>query len=187
MRNKIRYKEEFFQLYNRWLYSDLDSTSRNIFFLELAYTMPFNTPIKALVPVTNETQYDKYKSLLMMRICVLLAQEYINYANFFMKEHIYFYNREFFKDYLDGYDIAEFYYNSARKYWHEAIEHARIARSIRGFKMDLNFNGWNYDFEEEAYRIVNGMVYYDETIDRRLARIERNRRIINQALENEGN
>ncbi len=169
LRNKIRYKEEFFRLYNQWLYKDLDSISRNIFFLELAYVVPFDHPIRALVPITNELQYERYKNLIMMHITLMLAQEYINYGYMHMKENIYFFNDEFKKEYLEGYDIAEFYFESARKYWKEAIEFATKTDEIKGFRLALGY------MEDELYRIKTSDLNYDKIIDNLLDRINKNR------------
>lgn len=179
LRHKLDTKEELFQLYTRWLYADLDSTSRNILYLELAYTLPFDHPIKAIVPIETKLQHNKYKSLLMMHICVMLTKEYLNYGNLFMKERIYYFNREFFDVYLEGYDKAEFYYKSAKVYWKEAIQHAKVADSIKGVPMNRDFwRGWNFDFEEEVYRIKTGQIFYDEVLAKRFARVKKNRAFI---------
>ncbi|MGC8765326.1 MAG: hypothetical protein ACP5QT_05515 [Brevinematia bacterium] len=169
LRNKIRYKEEFFRLYNEWLYKDLDSTSRNIYFLELAYVVPFDHPIRALVPITNEVQYERYKNLLMMHITLMLTKEYINYGYMYMKENIYFFNDEFKKEYLMGYDIAEFYFESARKYWKEAINFAIMADEVKGYRIPLEY------IEDELYRIKTMDLNYDKVIDNLIERINRNR------------
>lgn len=174
LRRKITYKEEFFRLYNQWLYSDLDSISRNIYFLELAYIAPFDHPIRALIPITNEMQYERYKNLLMMHITLMLAQEYINYGYSFMKENIYFFNEEFKKEYLEGYEIAEFYFKSARNYWKEAVKYAYLADSIKGYKTELHY------FEDEVWKIKENELDYDKVIDNLLYRIERNRKKLSE-------
>ena len=178
LRNKIRYKEEFFRLYNQWQYKDLDSISRNIFFLELAYIVPFDHPIRALVPITNEIQYERYKNLIMMHITLMLAQEYINYGYMYVKENIYFFNEEFKKDYIEGYDIAEFYFEAARKYWKEAINFAIRADSIKGYRISLEY------IEDELYRIKTMDLNYDKVINNLLTRINKNREKISKR-ENE--
>ncbi len=169
LRDKIRYKEDFFRLYNQWLYSDMDSVSRNIFFLELAYSVPNDHPIRAITYITNEIQYERYKDLLMTHICRLLTQEYINYGYLYMKEHIFFFNKEFKKEYLDGYDIAEFYFTQARKYWDQAIGFAQAADGIKGYRTDLE------NMEDEVYRMKTGDLNYYKVIDNLFVRINRNR------------
>jgi len=172
MHQKIRYKEDFFRLYNQWLYADLDSVSRNIYFLELAYVVPFDHPIKALTPITNEQQYERYKNLLMMHICRLLTQEYINYGYMYMKENIYFYNEEFIKEYLDGYEIAEYYFNHARSYWEQAIKYAEDADTLWEHKIDLLF------LEDELYKIKMGDLDYYKVVSNLMERIQKNRKRI---------
>ncbi|URA10382.1 hypothetical protein [Thermospira aquatica] len=169
LRNKIRTKEDYFRLFNQWLYQDMDSVSRNIFFLELAYVMPYDHPIKALTPITNEMQYLHYQYLLMMQICQLLTQSYIDYGYMYMKEHIYFFNEEFKTNYLQGYDISEFYFTKARQYWDETIQHAKMAYETRFYKTDLLY------MEDMVYRIRDGDLNYYKVIDNLMYRIERNR------------
>jgi len=174
LRNKIRTKEDYFRLFNQWLYQDMDSISRNIFFLELAYVMPYDHPIKALTPITNEYQYLHYQYLLMMQICQLLTQSYIDYGYMYMKEHIYFFNKEFKTNYLQGYDIAEFYFTKAREYWDQALSNAMMAYETRWYKTDLLY------MEDMVYRIRNGDLNYYKVIDNLMYRIARNREEIKQ-------
>lgn len=181
MNTIIHTKEDFFRLYTMNLYADIDSVSRNIFFLELAYTMPWDdTP---LVFITNETQYEKYQFLLMTHICVLLTQEYINFGYLFMKENIYFFNEEFLTDYLDGYEVAEFYFTHAGNWWKEAIQYAQSADSYTGVKMDKNFWGHNFDFENEVYQMKTGELDYLEVINDLFERITENRETISNMME----
>jgi len=178
LREKIRYKEDFIRLYNQWLYSDLDSISRNIFFLELAYCVPFDHPIKALIPITNTLQYEKYKNLIMMHICLLLTQAYIDYAKMYIKENIYFFNEEFKNDYIDGYLIAEKYIKDAHKYWLKTKDYAYNAKSIKEFKMDNDFYIYHLNLEDEAYKILNNLIKYDKVIRLMLEKIEKNKQTI---------
>lgn len=169
MREKIRTKEDFLRLYNTWLYADLDSVSRNIYFLELATVVPFDHPIKALTVITNEMQYERYKNLIMMHLCRMLTQEYINYGYFYMKEHLYFFNEEFKKDYLDGYDIAEFYFTKSREYWNQALGYAQAADAVVGWRLDLHY------YEDEIYKIKTGELDYYKVLDNLMTRIQNNR------------
>ncbi len=184
---KLRYKEDFYRIYNVWLYADEDSITRNIFYLELAFALPFDHPIKALVPITNELQYQKYQNLLMMHICLMLTKEYITYGNYYMKEKIYFFNQEFFEDYKWAFDHAQLRYEHARGYWDYAIQYAQKADAIKGPKMDMQFGGKNFDFEDELYRIKNGILDYYIVIDQRMAKVEANRKIINDYQNSQKN
>jgi hypothetical protein len=169
LRSKLRYKEDFFHLYNQWLYPDTDSVGRNVYFLELAYALPFDHPIKALTPITNENQYGRYQAILMMKICWLLTQEYINYGYLYMKEHIYFFNDEFLKEYKDGYDIAEFYFDQAGKYWDQAVDYAKKADSFRGYRTGL------IAYEDDVRKILDGVTDYYKVVRNLKSRISRNR------------
>jgi hypothetical protein len=172
MHQKIHYKEDFYRLYNEWLYPDADSVSRNIYFLEMATVVPFDHPIRALVPITNDIQYERYKSLLMMHICSLLTKEYIDYGYLYMKEHIYFFNSEYKKDYLGGYDIAEYYFNHAKNYWDKTIDFANRAYNIKGYKTELMY------IEDELYRVETGGLDYYKVVNNLMDRINSNRRIL---------
>jgi len=172
MHQKIHYKEDFYRLYNEWLYSDPDSISRNIYFLEMALVVPFDHPIRALTPITNDVQYERYKNLLMMHICSLLTKGYIDYGYLYMKEHIYFFNREYKKDYLDGYDIAEYYFSHAKNYWDKTVGYASSAGNIKGVKTDMLY------IEDELFRIQNGSLDYYKVVDNLLDRISNNRKIL---------
>ncbi len=175
---KLRYKEDFFRLYNQWLYADEDSITRNIFYLELAFALPYDDPIKALVPITDPLQYEKYKNLLMMHICTLLTKQYIIYGNYYMKEKIYFFNEEFFDDYMWGFDHAELRFKHARGYWEYAIEYAKKADAIKGHKMDMQFRGQNFDYEDQLYKIKTRKIDYFKVIEQRIAKVEENRKVI---------
>lgn len=172
MHQKIYYKEDFYRLYNEWLYPDTDSVSRNIYFLEMAYISPFDHPIRALTPITNDIQYERYKNLLMMHICALLTKGYIDYGYLYMKEHIYFFNAEYKKDYLDGYDISEYYFNHAKNYWDKTLDYAAGADRIKGFKTDFIY------IEDELYRIESGNLDYYKVVTNLLDRINANRRLL---------
>ncbi|OHD55359.1 MAG: hypothetical protein A2Y33_04060 [Spirochaetes bacterium GWF1_51_8] len=178
-----RYKEEFLQIFNQWLYADQDNISRNIFFLEAAFCVPFDDPIKALVPITDPNQYKKYQNLVMMHISRLLTQAYIDYGYLFMKEHIYFFNHEFLTNYIEGYDIAEFYFGEARKYWNIAIDYAQKADAYKGYKINLSMYGYHFDFEDELYKIKTGLLNYHKVIDNLMYRIDRNRKTIQGLFE----
>lgn len=180
MNTIVNSKEDFLELYTATLYADTDTVSRNIYYLELAYTFPYDdTP---LICVTNEVQTEKYEYLLMMHICVLLTQEYINFGYLYMKEEPYFFNEMLFEDYLQGYEVAEYYFNHARNWWVEAIEFAQGADEYVGVDLDNNYWGYNFDFEDELYQIKTGDLDYYEVVDDLLERIDENRQTISNFM-----
>ena len=95
-----------------------------------------------------------------------------------MKEHIYFYNREFFTNYMEGYAIAEKYFIDARNYWAKTIDFAKTADSIKGWHLDGEFQGRHKPFENTLFRIKTGDLNYYKIIDNLLYRINKNRKII---------
>lgn len=172
---KIRFKEDYYQLAADWLYADLDSVSRNIYYLEIATVMCFRPAIQALVPITNEMQYARYSNLIEMDICRLLTRYYIEYGNEYMKEHLYFFNREFYTNYTEGWAIAEKYYKDARAWWDKAVDYAKAADAIRGWRLDNDFYGRHIPWENTLERIKSGDLNYYKIVGMRLAKIDENR------------
>jgi len=168
---RLKYVEDFFRLYNEWLYQDLDNVSRNIYFLELAWVLPFDHPIRALTPISNETHWQRYKYLMKMHIAVLLTKNYLDFGKQFYKENIYFYSKEYEKELLEGYDIAETYFKSALGWFRIAKQYANLVS-----KYDPYIYGTTlYHMEDEYKKIINGELYYDVTINRLLNKIKENR------------
>lgn len=184
IREPMRYKEDFFTKYAAHLVHNPDYVTRNIFLLECAYAMPWDDPIRALSPVTNEMQYAKYQNLLMMHICIMLTKEYIAFGYLYFKENIYWYNRDYFTNYLTGYDVAEKAFTDARNYWNLAVHFAQMADSYRGWRMNDNFNGIHIPFEDEVYRIKTSDLNYYPVIDDLMRRLTRNQAIVQAALTN---
>lgn len=179
LRKRLKYVEDLYRLYVEWLYPNTDSISRNIYFLELAMALPFDHPIKALTPITNPTQWIRYKYLIRMHTAVLLTKAYIDFAMQFYKPHVYFFNTQYKKEILDGYDVAEAYLKSAKGYWNIAKKYATKAYEIKGeeYKTQLIY------IEDELNKIINGEIYYDETIARLLQNIKENRKKIEKMPE----
>jgi len=151
-----------------------DAIAHNIYFLELALTMPFDHPIKALIHITDEKIYQKYQCALYAHINQRLADEYIQYGTLFNKENIYFYNKDFHEDYLDGYDIAEFYFRSALIYRRRAVEYAQKARKILG-ELNPNKDQSLIDFDQKIYMLTNDPFDFEEIYQNLLSRLQKNR------------
>ncbi|MGL4394311.1 MAG: hypothetical protein ACRCS8_03710 [Brevinema sp.] len=151
-----------------------DTLARNIYFLELALVMPFDHPIKALIRITNEDQYEKYKMAVDAYLHRRLADQYVQYANLFYKENVYFYNDDFWEEYLNGYDVAEFYYKSALIYRRRAQKIAQKAGKIYG---DLNPNRDQslIDFDQHLYHLQDDPLDFEEVYENRLMRLQLNR------------
>ncbi|MGL4563217.1 MAG: hypothetical protein ACRCVW_05120 [Brevinema sp.] len=151
-----------------------DTLARNIYFLELALVMPFDHPIKALIKVTNDQQYQKYQYAIDAYLNRRLADQYVQYANLFYKENIYFYNNDFFEEYLDGYDIAEFYYKSALIYRRRARDLAQKAKTIHG-ELNPNRDQSLIDFDQHLNHLTEDPLDFEEIYEKLLMRLQINR------------
>lgn len=178
-------KEDLIKLDSRTLNQNerQDAIARNIYFLELALVMPFDHPIKALIRVTDENLYQKYQHAVTAHINQRLADEYVQYGRLFYKENIYFYNDDFFEDYLDGFDIAEFYFKSALTYRRKAKEAAELARSIPG-ELNPNRDQSLIDFDQKIYTLTDDPYNFEKIYQRILTEVQQNREKILALQEN---
>ncbi len=159
--------------------------ARNIYFLELALVMPFDHPIKALIRITDEDQYQKYQHAVTAHINQRLADEYVQYGRLFYKENVYFFNDDFTKEYLDGYDVAEFYFKSALEYRRKAKESAQLARAIFG-ELNPNRDQSLIDFDQKIYTLTDDPYNFEKKYSRILDELEQNRQkvlALKEALE----
>ena len=177
VRQPLRYKEDFFRLNAKWLTRDADSLSRSIYFLELASVLPFDHPIKALIPIQTEQQYEKYQLALMMHIMLQLTDSYIQYGNLYMKNKLYFYNKEFAKDYADGYDVAQFYHRSARLYWQKTMDYAQKAGAI-SVELNPELSHTLVHFDDMISKVRKGLVDYNKPLDKLESDIASNRSVL---------
>lgn len=173
---RLKYVEDFFQIYNEWLYQDLDDISRNIYFLELAWSLPFDHPIRALTPISNETHWQRYKLLIKMHIALLLTKNYLDFGKQFYKENIYFYSKEYEKELNEGYDIAETYFKSALGWFEIAKKYAKMTSMYDSQKYATTL----YYVEDELKKLLSDEIYYDVTIKRLLKKISQNRERLKQ-------
>lgn len=169
-------KEDLIKLDSRTLNQNerQDAIARNIYFLELALVMPFDHPIKALIRVTDEKLYQKYQHAVTAHLNQRLADEYIQYGRLYYKENIYFYNDDFFKEYLDGFDIAEFYFKSALSYRRKAQEAAQMARNIQG-ELNPNRDQSLIDFDQKIYMLTDNPYNFEKIYQRMLDEVQQNR------------
>lgn len=176
---RLKYVEDFFQIYNEWLYQDLDNISRNIYFLELAWSLPFDHPIRALTPINDETHWERYKLLVKTHIALLLTKNYLDFGKQFYKENIYFYSKEYEKELLEGYDIAETYFKMALSWFKTAKEYAEKVSTF-----DPHMYATTLHYMEDQYRkLLKGEIYYEVTISRLLEKISRNREKLKKLRE----
>ncbi len=181
---KLDTKEDLVKLDIRTMVknSKQDILARNIYFLELALVMPFDNPIKALIRITDEEQYQKYKLALTAHINLRLADDYVQYGRLYYKENIYFFNDDYYDEYLDGYDIAEFYFKSALIYRQKAAAYAAEARAIQGM-LNPNFDQSFIDLDQQIYYLTDNPNDFERIYARRLDELEANRQKV-LALKN---
>jgi len=169
-RRKLRYVEEFYNLYTMNLMASTGSIERNLVYLQYALNSPYIHPIQALCIIKTRKQHQKYKLLLRTRIAFLLAKGFVQLGYQYDKEDIYFFNMEFAKDLKDSFKIAKYYYNEAIAYWKEAKRVA--AKSL--FLNDARVKGALIDsIKNEAKKIHYGMIKYEKVINFRLKDLER--------------
>ncbi|MGC8963751.1 MAG: hypothetical protein ACP5KI_00025 [Brevinematia bacterium] len=179
LNKRLKYVEDFLKIYNEWLYQDLDNISRNIYFLELAWSLPFDHPIRAITPISNETHWNRYKLLVKMHIALLLTKNYLDFGKQFYKDNIYFYSKEYEKELLEGYDVAESYFKSAMGWFKIAKKYANVISAYDSQKYMTTL----YYIEEEFKKLLNGEIYYDVTIERLLKKIASNREKLKRLKE----
>jgi len=177
LRRKLRYVEEFYRLYVQNYNASTASTERNLVYLQYALKSPYIHPIQALCPIKTIKQHNKYKQLLRTRILYLLAKGFVQLGYRYDKEDINFFNREFKKDLLLGFDIAELRYKQAAIYWRRAKASAKLALQnrrikVRGAHIEAIIN--------EAGRIVYGDIDYARVINYRLKELTRKRGKLNK-------
>ncbi|MCK4907903.1 MAG: hypothetical protein KAS64_10145 [Spirochaetes bacterium] len=170
LRRKLRYVEEFYNLYTMNHMPGTGSIERNLVYLQYALNSPYIHPIQALCIIKTRQQHQKYKLLLRTRIAFLLAKGFVQLGYQYDKEDIYFFNMEFAKDLKDSFRIAEHYYKEAIAYWKEA---KRVAAKSLLLK-DARVKGALIDsIKNEAKKIHYGMINYAKIINFRLKDLER--------------
>lgn len=159
-----------------------DTIARNIYLLELALVMPFEDPIKALVRITSKQQYEKYKYAIEAHLHQRLADQYLQYGRLFYKENIYFYTTDYYKEYLLGYDIAEFYFRSARIYRQRAENFAEKARAIFD-EINPDRDQCLIDLDQKVYLLTNNPFDFEAVYTMLLEDLEKNRALVKEAHE----
>ena len=86
-----------------------------------------------------------------MHLSLLLTKEYINYANRFDKEVIFWYDHSYKQELMDGYQVAEEGYVNAKYYWHKTKQYARLCYQSR----DMYLQGSQMaQIQDEAHKII---------------------------------
>jgi hypothetical protein len=162
----IRYKEEYYQLYHLHYIQYPDDTMENIYWLEQALKADFCNPLYALALIENETQWEKYRYLFMMHTNLKLIEQWLFLGNKWNKRNAYFYNAPWKEQNLESLETAEACFKAALTYWDAAREWAEKVYGDRRFRF-VNLTKVSY-WEDEAWRIQNGKLDYQRTIEREL-------------------
>jgi hypothetical protein len=165
----VRYKEQYYKLFHLHLIQYPDDTMENINWLEKALKADFSNPLYAMALIENKIQWEKYRYLFMMHINLKLIEQYIYLGNKWNKRNAYFYNAPWKEQNLESLETAEICYRTALYYWKDAKEWSKKA-SERRFRFTPlpRVQFW----EDEAYRIGNGELNYEKTLNRELGRLE---------------
>ncbi len=165
---KLRYAEQYYQLYHRHMHQYPDDALENIYYLERALRSDFANPLNALAEIENEREWEKYRYLFYMHVNLELIDNTLQLASQYDKRNARFYNYPWKAANLDSLKKAEKIYRSAYPYWEEAL---RWAEKAAGFTY-LHLPDIQY-WEDELARIQSGDLDYRMIIDRHLARLER--------------
>ena len=162
------YVEDYYLLYGLKQYYNENTLRRNIDRLSTALQCKFRHPSEALIQVTSEEEYLKYRNLMFMHINMLLLRDHLKIAARYDKRNIYFYSADFAKDIRDSLDIAERYYNDALPYWREALKYAQKASEIK-ITTDMG------TVETERFNIVKGNTDFERIIGKHISKLKKNR------------
>jgi hypothetical protein len=166
------YLEDFYELYGMKQYYNENSLRKNIAKLKTALQCKFRHPSQALVTVTSEEEYRKYRNLLFMHINILIMRNYLKIASRYDKHYLHFYHITFASDILESLGIARKCYEEALPYWEKAKHYAQHASSIK-ITTDLGF------MESERYDIVRGELNYGKIINGHIAKVDKKRNWLN--------
>jgi len=157
---RLYYAEEFY-LYVMNLYYTNAPLERNIRFMQWALEAPFDNPVKSLALIKTEEDYERYKSLFKMHVCLLIIDSYMQLGRRFDKENVYFFNLWYADRLKKSFTIAQYYYRVGLNYWEETKKHAGTSADIPG---RISIDEW----EDELYLIQEGDLDYEAIIESRL-------------------
>lgn len=160
---KLYYAEEFY-LYVMNLYYTNPNLLRNIRFMQWALKAPFDNPVRSLAKITNEYEFKRYKALFRMHISLLIIDSYLQLANRFDKQHLYFFNYWYAKDLKKSFEIAMYYYKISLNYWNEVLKYAGEAEKIN---TRINLDKW----EDELFLITTKRLNYKTIIEEHIERL----------------
>ncbi len=166
---KLRYKEEFYNLYYLPQKYTTEDLARNLYWLQYARKAEFAPPIQALFVQEKADAYQKYKRLLNMHIGYLLSKNWVFSAARFDKHRPVFFNLDYSKDILESLKIAEGLYEIALAEWEYTVSQYEAAQSFGTRTQGLEF------LEQELYKIYTREIDYERVINRQLKKLRASR------------
>lgn len=167
----VLYAEQYYRLAHRHLYMSPERAAENIYYLEKALRADFANPLNALARIRNPQEWERYRYLFRMHVCLRIIENYLIMANSFDKQVAYFYNFPWKRENLRSLETAEGWYRSALNYWDEAVRWSDRAETTPNFHLE-EIRFWI----DQSHRITTGELDYGRIIQRHLNRLERVRR-----------
>ncbi|MDR3301637.1 MAG: hypothetical protein LBT01_03795 [Spirochaetaceae bacterium] len=168
----VQFKEQYYKLYHLHLIQYPDDTMENIYWLEKTLAADFANPLYAMASIEDKIQWEKYRYLFMMHVNLKLIEQYVFLGNKWNKRNAYFFNAPWKTENLDSLNTAENCYRTALYYWSAAKEWAEKAHEKRFYFIRLpRVQFW----DDEAFRIGNGDLDYQKTLNRELTRLQNTR------------
>ncbi len=162
---KILYAEQFYKLYHAHFYQYPEDYLENIYYLEQSMRSDFANPLNALARIENKNEWRRYMNLFRMHVSLKLTELYLGLGSKYDKMNAYFYNYPWKRENLKSLDVAEESYEFARVYWKETLKwQGKVEKSWTVLE---EIQKW----EDEAYRIEEKSLDYDDIIDSHLERL----------------
>lgn len=163
---KILYAEQFYRLYHAHFYQYPEDYLENIYWLEQSLRSDFANPLNALARIDNKTEWRRYMNLFRMHVSLKLTELYLGLGSKYDKMDAYFYNYPWKRENLKSLQTAEESYRFARVYWNEAVKWQKKLEKSWTVLEDIQ------KWEDEAFRIEEKTLDYDDIIDSHLKRLQ---------------
>ncbi|MCL2792612.1 MAG: hypothetical protein FWD87_05935 [Spirochaetaceae bacterium] len=165
--HRILYAEQFYRLYHVHFNRFPEDYLENIFYLERALRADFANPLYALTVIKTREEWARYRNLFRMHVSIKLVELYLGLGSRYDKRNAYFFNAPWRRENIRSLEIARELYEFARIYWAEALKwSAQVPHTWTPLE---NIQAW----EDQAYRIRNGLLDYNVIINRHIARVDR--------------
>lgn len=162
----VYFKEQYYKLWHEHYIQYPDDIVENILWLERAKEAPFCNPLYALAKIADQKQWERYRYLLDMHLDLKLIEAHLALGSKYDKRVAYFFNAPWKEQNLESLKTAETAYKAALAYWPEAKELATKAMAMRFVDVD----GAEF-MADEAFRITEGELDFQKTIQRELDRL----------------